>query len=190
MSPRAAGCLLRPGHPAAALSRDTDRFTQINCVHQVNEMGRPILAFPRLLGNGIRGGEWGRNRGFRWTRSQPSGHLPFSVNWPNAHSGSSIALSGVYGARVTTGLSVSPDQESVPNRCPTGMKTDTLGATAGQAKARVVARLAHPCFPLGPLIGALNQQDCPTLAFCEGNLAAPSWLNSNSIRREPAYALG
>jgi len=41
--------------------------------------------------------------------------------------------------------------ESVPNRCPTGMKTNALGAIAYQAKARVDVRLAHPCHPVGPV---------------------------------------
>jgi len=35
-------------------------------------------------------------------------------------------------------------RKSVPSWCPTGMKTDALGATRRQAKVRVVARLAHP----------------------------------------------
>jgi hypothetical protein len=57
----------------------------------------------------------------------------------------------VFGFRMTSIISsgnwelrVNPQVgKSVPNRCPIGTKSDALGATASQAKGRVVARLAH-----------------------------------------------
>src|SRR5690348_14670738 len=53
-------------------------------------------------------------------------------------------------SRVSPWSNHGSDRKSVPNRCSTGMKTDALGATACQSKARVVAALAHPSDPLGP----------------------------------------
>ncbi|SRR6266436_689895 len=41
-------------------------------------------------------------------------------------------------------------QDSVPNQGPTAINEDAIGDTPRLAKARVVARLAYPCHPVGP----------------------------------------
>jgi len=61
-----------------------------------------------------------------------------------------MALEQTAGSRALSCRGSDRVEESVPNRCPTGMKTDVLGAIPGQAKVRVAAQLAHPCDLLGP----------------------------------------